>query len=298
MNDRQLRYALTVWRERTFSRAAARLNVSQPAVSEQVRLLEDELGFKVFRRTGRGVEATFAGRTFLDHSERAIDGLLALTETARQLKGGPRGALAIGFSSGIAPALAPQLLKALRPALARHRLEVITATTRRIHRFVLERRLDLGLVIEADPRTAPPELSVERIGDVEVGLLMPPGHRLDRDRAIDIAELREEQIILNEPDIGYGRFVAALFADRAIKPRIAAVSDDVETVKLMVRAGLGVAVVPANCAANETALRQLVLRPLLPRAQCQIAVIRRKGPLAPALAGVVKALRGRAHSGA
>ena len=81
MNDRQLRYALTVWRERTFSRAAARLNVSQPAVSEQVRLLEDELGFKVFRRTGRGVEATFAGRTFLDHSERAIDGLLALTET-------------------------------------------------------------------------------------------------------------------------------------------------------------------------------------------------------------------------
>mgnify|MGYP003337658953 FL=1 len=55
MNDRQLRYALSVWRERSFSKAAERLNVSQPSVSEQIRGLEQELGFELFRRTGRGV---------------------------------------------------------------------------------------------------------------------------------------------------------------------------------------------------------------------------------------------------
>jgi DNA-binding transcriptional LysR family regulator len=296
MNDRQLRYALTVWRERGFSRAAQRLNVSQPAVSEQVRLLEDELGFKLFRRTGRGVEASYAGRTFLEHSGRAIDGLLALSETARQLKGGPRGALALGFSSGIAPALAPASLAALQPMLARNRLEVITATTRRIHRFVMERRLDAGLVIEADPRTAPPELTVERLGSVEVALITPPRHKLARADTVDIEALREEPLILNEPDIGYGRFVGALFADHAIKPRIAAVSDDVETVKLMVRAGLGVAIVPATSAGNETALGQVALRALSPRAECQIALIRRNGPLASTAAAALKLLRAAARA--
>src|ERR1043165_3773011 len=102
MNDRQLRYALTVWRERSFSKASGRLNVSQPAVSEQIALLEQELGFALFARTGRGVEPTYVGRAFLQHADQAVSGLLELTNTARQLRGdAPRESFALGFGGSV-----------------------------------------------------------------------------------------------------------------------------------------------------------------------------------------------------
>src|SRR6185312_12158989 len=65
LDFRQLRYALAVYKERSFTKAAKRLNISQSAVSEQVKLLEDEIGFELFRRTSRGIESTERGRTFL-----------------------------------------------------------------------------------------------------------------------------------------------------------------------------------------------------------------------------------------
>ena len=70
MEFREIRYALAVAKERSFTKAAARLNVSQSAVSEQVKLLEDEIGFPLFRRTSRGIELTERGRTFLYEAER------------------------------------------------------------------------------------------------------------------------------------------------------------------------------------------------------------------------------------
>jgi DNA-binding transcriptional LysR family regulator len=76
---RQIRYALSVAKERAFTKAATRLNVSQSAVSEQVKLLEDEIGFSLFRRTPRGIEVTERGRTFLFEAERVVGDLLSLT---------------------------------------------------------------------------------------------------------------------------------------------------------------------------------------------------------------------------
>ena len=76
MDFRQLRYALAVSKERSFTQAAKRLNISQSAVSEQVKLLEEEIGFELFRRTSRGIESTERGRTFLYESERVVTRLL------------------------------------------------------------------------------------------------------------------------------------------------------------------------------------------------------------------------------
>ena len=75
MEFRQIRYALSVAKERSFTKAATRLNISQSAVSEQVRLLEDEIGFPLFRRTSRGIEVTERGRTFLYEAGRVVYGL-------------------------------------------------------------------------------------------------------------------------------------------------------------------------------------------------------------------------------
>src|ERR1700743_1513210 len=109
MNDRQLRYAIAVWRERSFSRAAEKLGVSQPSLSEQVRLLEDELGFSLFDSSSRGVEASINGRTFRQNADYVVIGMSALKDLARELRGSLGSTLRIGICSGIAHAMVPQI---------------------------------------------------------------------------------------------------------------------------------------------------------------------------------------------
>ena len=82
MDIRHIRYALSVAKERSFTEAASRLNISQSAISEQVRALEQEIGFPLFRRIGRGIEITERGRTFVYEAERVMGDLLSRSETA------------------------------------------------------------------------------------------------------------------------------------------------------------------------------------------------------------------------
>jgi len=114
LDFRQLRYALSVYKERSFTKAAKRLNISQSAVSEQVKLLEEEIGFELFRRTSRGIEATDRGRTFLYESERVIGDLLSLSDTARRLRGAPLDTLTIGMGSGMAQIFIPRMFADLK----------------------------------------------------------------------------------------------------------------------------------------------------------------------------------------
>ena len=87
MEFRQIRYALAVAKERSFTKAAGRLRISQSAVSEQVKLLEERVGFSLFRRTGRGIEPTERGRMFLYEAERVVTDLMNLSDVARSAFG-------------------------------------------------------------------------------------------------------------------------------------------------------------------------------------------------------------------
>ncbi len=187
MNERQLRYALAVRDERGFSRAARRLNVSQPSVSQQVRVLEEELGFALFARTARGVEATFLGRKFLDQTEQAMTRLTGLADVARRLRRGPTRGLAIGISSGIAPFVIPLVIEALRDELAHLRLELATAPSPTIQRQILQGALGLGIIVEISASHLLPELKREELGSVEMAVFVPAGHKLLKKKgAIDL----------------------------------------------------------------------------------------------------------------
>ena len=279
MNDRQLRYALAVWRERSFSKAAHRLNISQPSVSEQVQRLERELGFALFKRTGRGVDVTYKGGAFLHHAEQAMSGLIGLVDTARHLRGGPRGAFAVGFSTSIAPHLVPTVMDALTSVLPTTQIEVVTATTRRVQRLVHEERLDLGLAIEADPRSVPPNLVRQRLGVMPLAVCVPPAHALAAaGRPVALVDVADERLIMHELDVGYGQYIRSIFADHGARPNIAAVADAIGTIKLMVRANAGIAILPRAAAANEVALGQLVMLPLEPSCDVPVTIVRRDQP--------------------
>lgn len=273
---RQLRYALAVWREGSFVRAAEALNVSQPAISGQIRQLEDELGFALFKRTGHGVEVTEIGRTFLMQAEPIYLGNLRLTDMARQLRGGPAGSFAIGVSSGIDQVLVPEIMGAIHTIKPQARLEFTTTPTRRINQLLLEERIDIGITIETNPRALSRELVSEPVARDEIVLIVPRTHHMVGRGSVDIEALVDEALIMNELSVGYGEIVLSMFNDRSLHPRIVTISDNVETIKAIVRAGGGIALVPRFSVEFDAA--QGVLQTLSPRPSraLNIMIVRRQ----------------------
>jgi DNA-binding transcriptional LysR family regulator len=277
---RQIRYALSVAKERSFTSAAKCLNISQSAVSEQVRLLEDEIGFTLFRRTPRGIELTERGRTFLYEAERVVGDVLSLSDTAQRLRGAPSDTLTIGMGSGMAQIFMPRLFRDLDRILPGVRLEVLTAPTKNIFDDLHEERIDAGITIESDPDRVPAGLLFDRLIAAEMALILHPKHPLARTRApVDVGKLVTEPIIMSELTVGYGQVVLSLFTDLGIRPNILAVADNIETMKVIVQSGTGVAIVPRACAENEIALGVLKALSITPPRSVVLSLFRRRQPL-------------------
>jgi len=280
LDFRQLRYALSVSKERSFTGAAKRLNISQSAVSEQVKLLEEEIGFELFHRTSRGIESTDRGRTFLYESERVMGDLLSLTDTARRLRGALSDTLMIGMGSGMAQIFIPRMFADLRRDLPGVRLEIMTAPTRNIFNELHEERIDAGIAIESNPDRLPAGLIFDRLVDAEMALITHPKHALARSKQpIDIGRLVAEPFIMSELTVGYGQVVFSLFTDLGIRPNILAVVDNIETMKMIVQAEGGIAIVPRACAENEVALGLLKALAIAPARNVSLSLFRRHEPL-------------------
>jgi DNA-binding transcriptional LysR family regulator len=280
LDFRQLRYALSVSKERSFTKAAKRLNISQSAVSEQVKLLEEEVGFELFRRTSRGIESTDRGRTFLYESERVMSDLLSLSDTARRLRGSLSDALTIGMGSGMAQIFIPRMFADLKNDLPGVRLEILTAPTKNIFNDLHEEKIDAGIAIESDPDRLPAGLVFDRLIDAEMALITHPKHALARSKQpVDIGRLLAEPIIMSELTVGYGQVVLSLFTDLGIRPNILAVVDNIETIKMIVQSEGGVAIVPRACAENEVTLGLLKALSIAPARNVALSLFRRREPM-------------------
>ena len=152
MELRQIRYALSVAKERSFTRASKRLNISQSAVSTQIKLLESEVGFPLFRRGTRGIELTELGRTFLHEAERMVGYLLNLAETARRLRGDGYETLNLGMVSGAAQTFVPRIFHDFLNTIADVKLRLVMGSTRKIFQDLQEERIDAGIALEFGSR--------------------------------------------------------------------------------------------------------------------------------------------------
>lgn len=292
MELRQLRYALSVAKERSFTRAAKGLNVSQSAVSEQVALLEGDIGFPLFRRTPRGIEVTERGRSFLSEAERVIGDVLSLTDSARRLRGAPIDTLTLAMGSGMAQIFMPRLFRDLGKALPGVRLEILTAPTRNIFSELHEEHIDAGIAIESDPERVPAGIVIDRLTQAEMALIVPPGHKLARSRkAVDIGSLVTEPIVMSELTVGYGQIVLSMFADLGIRPNILAVADNIETQKVIVQSGRAIAIVPRACAENAAKLGVIKVLPIAPARSVTFSLFRRRQPLSRRKETYIAALR-------
>jgi DNA-binding transcriptional LysR family regulator len=264
MELRQIRYVLAVAKEGSFTRAAQRLNVSQSAISEQVKLLEGRLGFPLLVRTGRGAEMTEKGRIFLHEAERIATDIVHLEEIGRNLRSVAVDKVNIGMISGLANTLVPRLF----PDGDLHRnmqVEIRTAPTRVIFDELFKGRLDLGFAVAMDPDLIPSGLTARTLFDLDLVLISAPGGAIARGKGpLHVTSIAEEPIIMSELSVGYGLAVMTMFGQLGISPRIQAVVDNIETIKVMVRSGIGHALVPAGAADQEAGLGLIKVRPIAP----------------------------------
>lgn len=277
MDIRQIRYALAVARERSFTGAAQRLHISQSSVSEQVALFEDEIGFRLFRRTGRGVETTEQGRSFLAEADRVAQDFYGLSDTARRLTGASYETFTLGMGSGMSGLVVPRGLSHFADIFPNVQLRIVTAPTRRIYDQLHTESLDVGIAIELPPEALPSGLVATPIAEVDMVLIGHPDHELfDEQTPIDLACLISEPLITNELTIGYGQIVTTMFSDIGAHPNIRAVADNVDTLREMVAAGLGVAIIPRSALLLSGASAPLRVREISQTRRIGFCVVRRR----------------------
>ena len=275
MNDRQLRYANAVWKERSFSRAAERLHVSQPSLSDQVRQLEEELGFALFYRSAHGVAPSVNGLTFLEAAEAVVRGIAGLGDLADELRGAPGLKLRIGLNSGLAQFMLPRISQALLASGRRIRFEVVTATSRRVQRLLHQQRLDVGFLFAGEIKGSAYKLSWRSLTASDIVVLLPKDHPLiRRAEGVGVRELGRGPLIINEPRVGYGEAVLKAFAAQGVTPDIIADCDDIESVKDLVLSGAGIAIVPRIAAQREIEQGQIAAAPFIPRQSVEIDFVR------------------------
>lgn len=256
-------------------RAASKLNVSQPAISGQVRQLEETLGFELFTRTPRGVEVTELGRRYLVEAEKVQSASLDLEDTVSRLRRGMAGKFPVGIVPGIANNILPALVPAVDKFKPNVRLEVVTSTAQRIYLMLLEGRLDIGFIVGVGEDYLPSELIGEVVARDKLVAIVPNSHPFEvQDGAIDISKLIDEPLIVNELSEGYGDAVMELFARGHVQPNIAKISDNDETTQSLVRVGGETAIIPRQNAKNLKSTEGLTVLELRPEVSVNFILVR------------------------
>ncbi|MDQ4116538.1 MAG: LysR family transcriptional regulator [Actinomycetota bacterium] len=286
---RQLRVFLTVASELHFSRAAARLHVSQPALSQQIRTLERALGAPLFDRSARATELTPAGRALLEVAPRVLHEAERAQDRVTRAALGTVGTLDVGSVGTALASIAPRILRAVRARFPDLQLEVSQHDTAAQVLAIADGRLDAGLVREAAPTAA---VAVEQLVSEPLLAVLPSDHPLAGAATVDPRDLADVPIVLWPRPTGAAFFdiITAYCREHGFSPRIVAEGADIETQLSLVAAGIGVSLQPsyyANLRPPGVAFRPLAG----PSPSVSLQVAWRRRDHSPAVAHFVEAAR-------
>ncbi|PKR53155.1 LysR substrate-binding domain-containing protein [Thalassospira marina] len=244
MELRHVRYFLAVASEMHFGRAAARLNIAQPALSIQIKALEEELGGALFDRTSRQVALSPMGQIFLPEAQKIMDQANQARDAARRAAKGELGSIRIGFvGNAFFSGLLSQDLRQFRAACPDVSIELCELPARKQADQIMHRTLDIGYVPDFNtPRH--PDILCQPTGAWPFVVALSPDHALASQSAIRADALRDERFViyaLGEDDGDHLQHIAAILG--YMPQHITHVANTL-TVLTMASAGLGIAVVP------------------------------------------------------
>ena len=249
MELRHLRYFAAVAEAENVTRAALRLHVSQPALSRQVRDLEDELGFALLLRTAKSVSLTEAGRVFLSEARAVLQRADEAVKAARGVAVGGSGELHVGYAPSPTVRLLPPALRAFQAELPQVRVKLHDLSTEEMIAGLREGRLQLAILVKPI-RAMLRGLRFEALERDALRLAVAPGHPLARRRSVTRAQAAAEPFVgLTRRD--YPEYYVTfdeLFAATGVRPRIVEEHDGATSLIAAVEAGGGVALVSQSLA--------------------------------------------------
>ena len=263
MELRHLRYFVAVAEAGSVTKAAARLNMQQPPLSQQIRALEDELGVQLFDRMAKRVVLNPAGKQFLEDARRTLDSAAAAVARVRRFDRGEQGHVATGFTSSASlHHLAPRLIRAFRAAYPLATLDVEERETFELLSAVDEKRLDVAFVRTTGARFT--SLESHTLDEEAVVAAIPADHALALStKPVPLGVLMRERLVLYRRPDGVGIFDVLMEAIRraGFTPAVADEVPRIIAALNLVAAGQGVSLVPASMRAVHT--ESVVYRPLV-----------------------------------
>ncbi|WP_241051453.1 LysR family transcriptional regulator [Achromobacter xylosoxidans] len=247
---RLLRYFLAVAEESHLTKAAARLGIRQPPLSQQIRVLEQELGVTLFHRQPRGMELTESGRALLADARSILALVDQAVDGVRRVSLGEAGRLTVGFTGSAAfHPFVPSVIRRFRESAPQVRLVLEESSTGELMEAVRDGRVDVAFIRGA--HGVDRGVAVETVLEESMLAAFPADHPMVKGRArkrIALSELAEESLILYRRHSGPGLYDAIISACRAagFSPRVAQEAPRMLSTLSLVAAGLGVSLVPAS----------------------------------------------------
>ncbi len=274
MELRQLRYFVGVAEALHFRRAAERLHMSQPPLSHQIRLLEDELGCELLARTRRRVEITPAGEAFLRDARAALAGLDRAARNARRIHEGQTGLLRVSFAGSALLSLVPRVVGRLRTTHPEIDVELHERSTSDQVRALAAGVTDLGI---APMPVGDADLDVQVLVRERTVAALPEWHPLARVEHLRLRALAEHPFVLfpREQAPGYHDLLMTAVTSAGTPPRVIQQAAETQTIIGLVAAGAGVSLVPASV--GQLALEGVVYRPVADAPDTELAALSRRG---------------------
>jgi DNA-binding transcriptional LysR family regulator len=285
---RHLRYFVAVAEHGGFRRAAERLHVSQPPLSQQIAQLEQRLGAALLVRSRRGIALTAAGETFLRDARMLLADLDRAVEAARRAGAGTTGLVRLGFVGSAAYPIVPDIVRAFRAAHPEVEVRLRELSTAEQLEALAAGALDVGFArLPLDE----PAVELEPVATEPILAALPEGHPLATRRQVRLHDLATEPFVMfpRAQAPGFFDHLVNLVAATGTAPRIVQEAREMQTIMALVASGLGVTLVPASVQA--LALHGAVYRPLQGNPQTELAVLRPRGTPAPAVAAFLAVAR-------
>lgn len=291
MDLRHLKYFLAVAEELNIGRAAARLHISQPPLTRQIKALEEELGVELFVRTAKGVELTQAGEMFNEEARHIRMMVEAAIDRVQRAGEGKLGRIDVAiFGSAIYDTI-PRILEAFRQRLPGVNVVLHTMNKNEQVEALLQRRINVGF-----NRMMPPEPGIGRelVATEHLYVALPSSHALAQQDAVPFRALEGQPLVLF-PNVGRPNFidrVVELCKGRGFEPRIAQEVGDAITGIALVARGFGVTLIPES-AAKAVRVQGTVFRPLAdaPEATVDLSCLYRASDQSPLLQSFLAVVR-------
>jgi len=245
MELRHLRYFVTVAEELHFRRAAERLNIAQPPLSQQIRRLEDELGITLFNRTRRKVQLTSAGRRFLEEARRTLDQAERAVRIAQRTSRGEVGLLAVGFVSAADFTVLPLLLPLFQRRFPDVQLRLPTMSSTEQLDALRDGRIDVGFL---RPPMDAEGLVVEPILKEPLVAALPIGHPLAASRRVQVRSLAKERYIFFPRNVApsFYDLVVSYYRTAGLSLHVTHEAEHLQTILSLIAGGVGVSLLPAS----------------------------------------------------